>query len=269
MRYVGGQREAGCVFCNRLAERNDPESLILWRGEHAFAIMNLFPYNTGHIMLVPNEHVAGPEDADPRALTEIAEQMPSVLRALRRALNCDGFNLGTNVGATAGAGIASHLHEHVVPRWLGDANFMPILATTMVMPELVPVTYAKLRAEIGRELGRGPRCAVAVVDVEGDLVLSDGADGLPIAEAAPDEPMWKAAIRVAREAAPDRTMDVCWAGSDSANGPIALGVSVDQLPGNLSGWIEPDSLSESGDRMAALRAMHEARHVAERRNPDR
>jgi ATP adenylyltransferase len=149
MRYVAGaDREEGCIFCNRLAEQDDVRSLILHRGERAFVIMNLYPYNTGHLMIVPNAHVASPEDADPEVMREMALLRGPVLRALRRALSPDGFNLGLNVGAPAGAGVADHLHEHVVPRWQGDANFMPILAATMVMPELIPVTYAKLRAEL-------------------------------------------------------------------------------------------------------------------------
>ncbi len=129
MRYVAGaDREEGCIFCNRLAEQDDVQSLILHRGERAFVIMNLYPYNTGHLMIVPNAHVASPEDADPEVMREMAALRGPVLRALRRALSPDGFNLGLNVGAPAGAGVADHLHEHVVPRWQGDANFMPILA---------------------------------------------------------------------------------------------------------------------------------------------
>jgi ATP adenylyltransferase len=153
MRYIGGgAREDGCVFCNRLAGDNDVASLILHRGDQAFAILNLFPYNTAHLMLVPNAHVASPEDAALEALAELALLLPPTLRALRRALGCHGFNVGLNVGAVAGAGVAEHLHQHVVPRWTGDANFMPIVASTMVLPELLPVTYAKVRAELEREL---------------------------------------------------------------------------------------------------------------------
>src|SRR5215213_2026094 len=163
MRYVAGvDREEGCIFCNRLAEEDDVQSLILHRGERAFVIMNLYPYNTGHLMIVPNAHVASPEDADPDVMREMAELRGPVLRALRRALFPDGFNLGLNVGAPAGAGVADHLHEHVVPRWQGDANFMPILAATTVMPELIPVTYAKLRAELAG--GGAPRDGASARD---------------------------------------------------------------------------------------------------------
>src|SRR4051794_8601027 len=104
LQYVaGGAKEVGCIFCNRLSADDDVRSLILHRGRRAFVIMNLFPYNTGHMMLIPNEHVASPEDADPETLTELATILPPVLRASRRALSCHGFNVGLNVGSIAGA----------------------------------------------------------------------------------------------------------------------------------------------------------------------
>ena len=141
MRYVGGQAgEEGCLFCNRRAGGDDVRALVLHRGERAFVIMNLFPYNTGHLMLVPNGHVASPEAAEPAALTELATLLPPALRALRRVLGCDGFNVGLNVGAVAGAGVADHLHQHVVPRWPGDQNFMPIIGRTKTLPELLADT---------------------------------------------------------------------------------------------------------------------------------
>src|SRR5689334_14494964 len=144
MPYVGaGSREAGCIFCNRLAAKDDANTLILHRGDRIFAIMNLYPYNTGHVMIVPNAHIASPEDASTETLVDMAALRPAFLRALRRALAAEGFNFGMNVGSVAGAGVADHFHEHIVPRWQGDANFMPILAGTMVIPELIPVTYAK------------------------------------------------------------------------------------------------------------------------------
>jgi|SRR5579884_1367991 len=232
MQYVGGHaREEGCLFCNRLHAENDVAALVLLRAARSFVIMNLFPYNTGHLMLVPNEHVAGPEEAAPAALAEMARLLPAILRAQRRVLGCDGFNVGINVGAVAGAGVAEHLHEHVVPRWTGDANFMPILASTMVMPELIPVTYAKLRAEIVRELeppgATNPMRVTAVaLTPEAERVLVVRAPGgahLPRATAAPDEPLW----RVARHALAEFGLvaDVAgWAGPNRAlpGGAIAL-----------------------------------------------
>jgi ATP adenylyltransferase len=168
--------EEGCIFCNRLAATDDAESLILYRGDTAFVIMNLFPYNTGHVMIVPNEHVASPTVADPSVLAGMMALLPPVLQALERVLHPAGFNIGMNVGAVAGAGVAGHLHEHVVPRWVGDANFMPILASTMVLPEMIPVTYAKVRAELEREMAAlsgkpFPPVAAVVLNADGSRVL--------------------------------------------------------------------------------------------------
>lgn len=149
MRYVGGDTPAdGCIFCQKPAAANDVADLILYRGTSAFIIMNLFPYNTGHVMVVPYAHAADLSLLGQASLSELFSLLPWVTAAQRKVLHCDGFNVGLNLGSVAGAGVAEHLHVHVVPRWEGDANFMPILANTMVLPELLPVTYAKLRAEL-------------------------------------------------------------------------------------------------------------------------
>ncbi len=234
MRYVGGTSPGGCIFCDHLAGDGDVRALLLYRGDRAFAMLNLFPYNSGHLMLVPNDHVPGPEEADPAALAEIAALLPPTLRALRRTLGCAGFNVGLNVGAVAGAGIAAHQHQHVVPRWEGDANFMPILADTMVLPELLPATYAKVRAELARELGRGAPtarpadlaapAATPVVAVVLDAaarhvaVLRDGdRPRLPSATAGVDEPIWRAAVRAAARVGGGDL--VGWASPDRATPP--------------------------------------------------
>lgn len=188
-----------CVFCSRLAAHDDVDSLILHRAEHAFVIMNRYPYNTGHVMMVPDEHVASPEQADEHGLQTMASLLPPALRALRRVLGCHGFNVGFNVGADAGAGVADHLHQHVVPRWQGDANFMPILAETMVLPEVLPVTYAKIRAELRRELLGTDRVTCVAVDPNANGVLAvETADGwrLPVATGKPGEPLWRSATRL-------------------------------------------------------------------------
>jgi ATP adenylyltransferase len=224
MRYVvGGSREEGCIFCNRLLGDDDVQSLILHRGERAFVIMNLFPYNTGHVMIVPNTHIASPEDADAETLIEMATLRVSVLRALRRALSPEGFNLGLNVGAVAGAGVDDHFHEHVVPRWQGDANFMPILASTTVMPELIPVTYAKLRAELEREM-HGDRSIISVVVSDNQTqILLDERRRLPRTEADAGDPLWRAGLRHVRARGAGDAELVGWAGSVHADrGPIAL-----------------------------------------------
>jgi ATP adenylyltransferase len=198
MRYVaGGTREEGCIFCNRLAADDDVANLILHRGERAFAIMNLFPYNTGHVMIVPNGHVASPEDADAETTVEMTALRGPLLRALRRVLSPDGFNLGLNIGAVAGAGVADHFHEHVVPRWQGDANFMPILAATTVMPELIPVTYAKLRAEVAREFEGAAGVRALIISATGAEVLLDAEGALPEIAAVAGEPLWRTILREA------------------------------------------------------------------------
>jgi ATP adenylyltransferase len=213
MHYVAGvDREEGCIFCNRLGEEDDVQSLILHRGDRAFVIMNRYPYNTGHLMIVPNEHVASPEDADSEVTREMADLRGPVLRALRRALSPDGFNLGLNVGAPAGAGVADHLHEHAVPRWQGDANFMPILASTMVMPELIPVTYAKLRAELAAELTSGERAIGLVIVDDRGRVLVNEAGRLPTVESHGDDPIWRAAIRDALARGATEAELLGWAG---------------------------------------------------------
>jgi ATP adenylyltransferase len=169
MKYIGHESsETGCIFCNRLANDDDTKSLILRRTDHAFVIMNLFPYNTGHVMIVPNRHVADPGDLSPEELCAMGKLLPEMLSSLRRVLNPSGFNVGMNIGAVAGAGVADHLHQHVVPRWQGDANFMPILAGAVVMPELIPATYAKVRAEIERSLLPAKIRSVAVVVLNRD-----------------------------------------------------------------------------------------------------
>ncbi len=150
MGYVGGAREAGCIFCDKPAADDDRANLILHRGQHAFVIMNLYPYNTGHVMIVPYAHASTLATLPAAALAEMTTLLPWITALLERILRPAGFNVGLNIGDVAGAGIAAHLHMHVVPRWVGDANFMPILANTTVMPELIPVTQAKLLAEIAR-----------------------------------------------------------------------------------------------------------------------
>jgi ATP adenylyltransferase len=225
LRYVAGEvRHQGCIFCTRPAAGDDVENLILYRGERAYLIMNLFPYNTGHVMAVPFAHAGELSELDPATTTELFGLLPWSTEALRRALRCDGFNIGLNIGAVAGAGISDHLHVHVVPRWQGDANFMPILANTMVLPELIPVTYAKLRAELELSaLARDPDDqaipqAGAVVLLEGQTKVAlrralDGSLVLPKGHIEPGEPVFRAALREVREEMGLRAQVLGWAGT--------------------------------------------------------
>lgn len=149
MQYLTGEKEKGCIFCTRIAESRDRENYILYRGERGFLILNLYPYNNGHMMAVPYNHVASLEDLDTETLTELMLLVNKGLAALRKAMSPQGFNVGVNIGEVAGAGVAGHVHIHIVPRWGGDTNFMPILADTRVVPELLDQTYERLRAVMG------------------------------------------------------------------------------------------------------------------------
>jgi ATP adenylyltransferase len=137
--------EHTCPFC-RAPQLSDEQSLIVARGEHAFVLLNLFPYNSGHLLVVPYRHVGPYVDADAQETAEIAALTQTAMRTITATAKADGFNVGMNLGAVAGAGIAAHLHQHVVPRWAGDTNFLPIVARTKALPELLADTRAKLAA---------------------------------------------------------------------------------------------------------------------------
>jgi ATP adenylyltransferase len=136
---------AGCIFCDKPAQDRDAENLIVHRGEKAFVILNLYPYNNGHLMIVPYAHAASLEQLDTPTLTEIMLLTNQSLAALRAVYNPHAFNLGVNIGAAAGAGIAEHVHQHVVPRWAGDSNYMSTVAETRVIPEDLQETYQRVR----------------------------------------------------------------------------------------------------------------------------
>ena len=142
-----------CIFCSKVDAGDDEANLVLWRGPAVFVMMNLYPYATGHIMIAPYEHVPSPETVDPTVMQELGTMIAPCMRALRRVLSCQGFNTGINTDAVAGAGVADHMHLHIVPRWGGDANFMPVIANTTVMPEALSVTYGRLRPELLNQLG--------------------------------------------------------------------------------------------------------------------
>jgi len=199
MTYVGGAaREPGCVFCNRLEGDDDVGSLIVHRSRHAFVILNLYPYNTGHLMVVPNAHVQDPSQLDRETQGDMATLIGNLTGLLRRVLNCDGFNIGMNIGHAAGAGIAEHLHQHIVPRWVGDANFMPILGSTKVLPELLPATYGKIRAEIERDLLSATE--LRVLALVGDKpAIALGTSGLPIVGLERDVPIWQSVVSTLSE----------------------------------------------------------------------
>lgn len=128
-----------CPFC-RIPTLTDEAGLLVARGEHVFAVLNLYPYNAGHLLVVPYRHVADYTDADADEVGEIAEYTRHAMSTIRAVSAPQGFNIGINQGAAGGAGIAAHLHQHVVPRWDGDANFMPIIGRTKVLPQILADT---------------------------------------------------------------------------------------------------------------------------------
>jgi ATP adenylyltransferase len=149
MKYIQNHSEedGSCVFCQLLTQKDGPDNLIIHRGEHVFVILNRYPYTSGHIMVVPFEHTASFENLDSQTLTELMQQTTSCMRVLRKLYQPQAFNLGANVGVAAGAGIADHVHMHIVPRWTGDTNFMSTLGQIRVLPEELNDTYHRICAE--------------------------------------------------------------------------------------------------------------------------
>nr|WP_246239134.1 HIT domain-containing protein [Acrocarpospora corrugata] len=143
MAYIKGENKPtgtgaddGCPFCE-IPKRDDADGLIVARGSVVYALLNLYPYNSGHLMVCPYRHVADYTDLDHAETVELADFTKRALHALRKASGAQGFNVGMNLGHVAGAGIAAHLHQHVVPRWGGDTNFMPVIGRTKVLPQLL------------------------------------------------------------------------------------------------------------------------------------
>jgi ATP adenylyltransferase len=146
MQYVRApKKNTKETFLKKLENGNDEENLVLFRGEHSFVCMNLYPYNNGHIMILPNNIVEKPEELDDVTQFEIMKIASLSMKIIREKMNAEGFNFGANIGASAGAGIAEHLHFHIVPRWKGDTNFMPVIGNTKVHVQGLNDTYLMLR----------------------------------------------------------------------------------------------------------------------------
>lgn len=138
----------GCIFCEKPEDDNDRENLIVFRGDRCFAILNLFPYITGHIMIAPYLHTGTIEELEPETLTEMMVLAQRSMSAIREAFGPDGFNLGINISRVAGAGIKDHVHLHLVPRWAGDSNFMAVVAETRVLPLTLEDVWLALKDKI-------------------------------------------------------------------------------------------------------------------------
>ena len=150
MEYVGASRSAptGCVFCEALSGTDDRRSFVLCRRERAFLILNSYPYTPGHLMAVVNRHVGTLVDATTEEVGDAIELVQFAVQILTAEYRAEGFNIGLNQGRVAGAGIADHLHVHVVPRWNGDTNFMLVLGEVRVIPEALDATYDRLRGRV-------------------------------------------------------------------------------------------------------------------------
>ena len=154
MSYMQSDKNDGCAFCHELAQPDGAQNLILHRGQCAFVILNRFPYTSGHLMTVPYAHVATLEELEEPVRAEMMELAVMAMRVLRAVYHPHGFNLGVNIGDAGGAGIAEHVHMHIVPRWVGDTNFLSTLGETRVLPELLDDTYRRVCSAWCSDLNR-------------------------------------------------------------------------------------------------------------------
>ncbi len=151
--YIEGIGETKeCFLCKAYKEKDDEKNLVVYRGKNAFVIMNLFPYNAGHLMVCPNQHIGDFTVLDKETLCEISELTQKMVKLLKITLNPDGFNLGYNLGRAAGAGLEDHIHNHIVPRWIGDTNFMPVLGEVRVISQDLKQIYNKLKENLEKVL---------------------------------------------------------------------------------------------------------------------
>ena len=144
MEYIQSEPSSECLFCQKYSEKKDPENYVLYRNELGFILLNLYPYNNGHLMVAPVRHIGDITDLNDKENTHLMNLVQKGVKALTGAYNPQGFNIGLNLGVVAGAGITDHIHIHIVPRWQGDTNFMPMLSETKVMPQYLQKTYKDL-----------------------------------------------------------------------------------------------------------------------------
>ena len=146
MQYIEGDNSGtGCILCLKYESRNDENNYVLFRTKHSISLLNLYPYNNGHTMIAPRTHTSRLEDLEREQREDLFDLLLKTKAAIDKAYKPAGYNIGMNIGACAGAGITDHLHIHIVPRWSGDTNFMPVLADTKVMPQALAQTCAKIK----------------------------------------------------------------------------------------------------------------------------
>ena len=144
MEYVRTPKEDGCIFCDKSESDQDRDNLVLFRGTDSFVLMNLYPYNNAHLLIAPYEHVDTTIDLSSKVSIEMMNLANESMKIIKMTMNAEGFNFGANIGAIGGAGIKDHVHFHIVPRWLGDTNFMPVIGHTKVLIEGLRETYDEL-----------------------------------------------------------------------------------------------------------------------------
>jgi len=147
IQYILMEKPEGCILCEKPGQKNDTQNYILYRGDKNFVILNAYPYNPGHLMIAPYRHIANLEDLTDEELHEHFEILRRSVRLLKEAFKPGGFNIGINIGRAAGAGIDEHVHTHIVPRWQGDTNFMPVFSNVRVVNEALAETYEKLKGK--------------------------------------------------------------------------------------------------------------------------
>lgn len=151
MDYINSEKEKRCIFCLEQSAESDQKHLVLYRSEYSFVIMNLYPYNNGHLMVVPVRHVSHLTDLNEAELSDLMLLVQKSADILTRVYHPDGMNIGMNLGKAAGAGVDSHIHMHLVPRWQGDANFMATVGGTRLVPEEFEKAYSKLKEQFDKE----------------------------------------------------------------------------------------------------------------------
>ena len=148
MEYILAKKPSGCILCDKPKESDDAGNFILYRGKKNFVILNLYPYNPGHLMVAPYRHLGNLDDFTDEELHEHFEMVRRFVKISRETFNPGGFNMGINVGKVAGAGVEGHLHTHIVPRWQGDTNFMPVVGDMRVVSEGLTATYQRLKEKL-------------------------------------------------------------------------------------------------------------------------
>lgn len=144
--YILANKIKGCLFCNVIKEKRDKNNLIIERSKYCFVMLNKFPYNNGHIMIVPFKHKSKIEDLNDSTISDMFKMIKKYIVKMKKVMRADAFNIGINIGKFAGAGIADHLHLHIVPRWAGDNNFMPVIGKTKIISESFDSVYKKLKS---------------------------------------------------------------------------------------------------------------------------